>query len=70
MKLPSRPPDGSTEVVKLALLAIDDQRRSRRLELLDGLPGRRIIKRVQTRVRTVAAGTNGLDQPVYPGPPG
>lgn len=44
-KLPRRPPDGSTEVVKLPLLAIGDQRRSRRLELLDGLRDRRIIKR-------------------------
>src|ERR1700704_2097107 len=50
------------EVMKLPLLTVGDQGRSGCLELLDGLADSRVIKRVQTRVRAVSAGTNGLDQ--------
>jgi len=48
--------------MKLPLLAVRDHWRSRFLELLDGLADGRIIKGVQTRVRAVPAGTNGLEQ--------
>src|SRR6185503_16337553 len=57
----------SPEVLVLALLAIRDHGRTRRLEPFDGVLERLFVHRVEGRTRAVAGGCHRLDQPGRPG---